>query len=296
MNLTNVLKQDYSDLALAKSSVRFDSLLWSGIGRVISGLFASSVLEVWVDWIGSCKARWCSTSLSTCSVPPTLLTGGEWFVKRTGAHIMTNIIPVVSRIFHGKPTQAVNIKDFCSFLSISTRVDTFITRRISEYGFVEGDDYLIATTKTKGRPRTDYFVTLDMAKELAMVERTDKGREARRYFIECEKQLKTKQPSKALPTPKKYSYPRRLLEQSGFIAKGSRARLNISMLAHKNFISPLFHLLNELRTEGHDVDGPWDEAIAMRDGIMEADEVLTKVALDALGANHKTASTALDVD
>ncbi len=296
MNLTNVLKQDYDFFTGAKSSVRFGSLLWSGEGRVMCGFFASSVLEVWVDWIGSCKARWCSTSLPTCSVPPTRFGSWRRFVKRTGAHIMTNIIPVVSRIFHGKPTRAVNAETFWTFLSISTPYHKWITRRISEYGFVEGDDYLIATTKTKGRPRTDYFVTLDMAKELAMVERTDKGREARRYFIECEKQLKTKQPTKALPTPKKYSYPRRLLEQSGFIAKGSRARLNISMLAHKNFISPLFHLLNELRTEGHDVDGPWDEAIAMRDGIMESDEVLTKIALDALGANHKNASTALDVD
>jgi len=41
----------------------------------------------------------------------------------------------------------------------------------------------------------NYFITLDMAKELAMVERNDKGRQARRYFIDCKRQLKNTTPT-----------------------------------------------------------------------------------------------------
>jgi phage anti-repressor protein len=113
---------------------------------------------------------------------------------------MDKLITVSSRTFGGKPTPAVNARDLYSFLSksLSTRFNDWITRRIEEYGFEKGRDYLTQQTKTNGRPRAEYFVTLDMAKELAMVERNEKGRQARRYFIDCEKQLK-KRP--ALPKP-----------------------------------------------------------------------------------------------
>ncbi|EOV7248369.1 antA/AntB antirepressor family protein, partial [Campylobacter coli] len=58
------------------------------------------------------------------------------------------------------------------------------------YNFIENQDYIIELVYTKGRPRKEYYVTLDMAKELCMVENNEKGRQARRYFIECEKRLK----------------------------------------------------------------------------------------------------------
>ena len=74
----------------------------------------------------------------------------------------------------------------------------WIRRRISEYGFEEGKDFfvekfsvsnLIRKTGSGGQ-KTPYFLTLDMAKELAIVERNEIGRKIRRYFIEVEKRYR----------------------------------------------------------------------------------------------------------
>ncbi|EOH0026425.1 antA/AntB antirepressor family protein, partial [Campylobacter coli] len=73
---------------------------------------------------------------------------------------------------------------------IDTKFADWIKNRISHYNFIENQDYIIEIVYTKGRPRKEYYVTLDMAKELCMVENNEKGRQARRYFIECEKRLK----------------------------------------------------------------------------------------------------------
>ena len=70
--------------------------------------------------------------------------------------------------------------------------------RIEEYGFEEGKDFSpISGKSTGGRPSKDYRISLDMAKELAMVERNEKGRIIRRYFIECEKRLRAIAPEQA---------------------------------------------------------------------------------------------------
>lgn len=65
----------------------------------------------------------------------------------------------------------------------------WITNRITKYGFVENVDYLKTTRKVGNATAYDYHITLDMAKELCMVENNEKGREARRHFIDCEKHL-----------------------------------------------------------------------------------------------------------
>lgn len=96
--------------------------------------------------------------------------------------------------------QTVNARDLHKALGVGRDFATWIKDRIADYGFLKNVDYVVAKTLENtsfpqnwgkpnlgGRPSIDYHITLDMAKELAMVEKTAKGREIRRYFIECEK-------------------------------------------------------------------------------------------------------------
>lgn len=60
--------------------------------------------------------------------------------------------------------------------------------RMVEYGFAENEDFSsFLSESTGGRPATDHVIKLDMAKEIAMIQRTDRGREVRKYFIQVEK-------------------------------------------------------------------------------------------------------------
>ena len=72
-------------------------------------------------------------------------------------------------------------------------------KRHLQYGFEENIDFTsvkIFTVVNNGAKRElqDYAITIDMAKEICMLQKSDKGREFRKYFIECEKKLKTQVP------------------------------------------------------------------------------------------------------
>jgi len=100
----------------------------------------------------------------------------------------------------GKKT--VNARELHSFLESKQNFADWVKNRIEKYGFLEGDDFIINLGKTHegGRPAKDYYISVDMAKELSMVENNQKGQIARRYFIECEKKLK-----KVFEIPQTYS-------------------------------------------------------------------------------------------
>lgn len=72
-------------------------------------------------------------------------------------------------------------------LGVNSNYTTWFDR-MTEYGFIEGQDFLPNLEKsTGGRRAIDHIVKLDMAKEIAMIQRTEKGKEVRQYFIQVEK-------------------------------------------------------------------------------------------------------------
>jgi phage anti-repressor protein len=100
---------------------------------------------------------------------------------------------------HGEPISIeqgdlglmVNSRLLHKQLKCGYRYSHWITDRIRQYSFIEGFDFQLNLVKsTGGRRATDYIVTVDVAKELAMLERSEAGRAIRRYFIEIEKRYR----------------------------------------------------------------------------------------------------------
>ncbi|STZ75542.1 antA/AntB antirepressor family protein [Bergeriella denitrificans] len=113
----------------------------------------------------------------------------------------SQLIPTVSGQLDGQTQALVDARELHDFLGVETQFKDWIKRRIADYGFVENVDFSCCSNLSSGENqrlrgffgghnRIDYLISLDMAKELCMVERNDKGRQARRYFIEMEKQAK----------------------------------------------------------------------------------------------------------
>lgn len=92
------------------------------------------------------------------------------------------------KVNYNDEIQTISARELHSFLEVGTHFKDWFPR-MCEYGFSERIDFCsILSESTGGRPSTDYQITIDMAKELCMIQRTEKGKQARQYFIEIEKQ------------------------------------------------------------------------------------------------------------
>lgn len=113
------------------------------------------------------------------------------------------IVPVISGQIGGRDTNIASAKALHRAMGVGRDFTTWIKGRISQYGFVVGVDYVTVENLTSPVPGSakirqqiehDYLLSLDMAKEVAMVERNEQGRAVRRYFIQCEEALQRSVP------------------------------------------------------------------------------------------------------
>lgn len=85
-----------------------------------------------------------------------------------------------------RPT--VLARDLHEFLEVKTAYKDWFPR-MCEYGFTEGEDFCsFLSESTGGRPATDAQLTIDMAKEICMLQRNEKGKQARQYFLQLERE------------------------------------------------------------------------------------------------------------
>lgn len=120
----------------------------------------------------------------------------------------TDLVPVFPGTLAGQPAQLCNARDLHAALEVGRDFSTWIKDRLAEYAFAEGEDFACAhvlsspssgSAKARRQRMIDYHLSLDTAKELAMVENNDIGRRIRRYLIALER--KQQQAAPALPPP-----------------------------------------------------------------------------------------------
>jgi phage anti-repressor protein/phage antirepressor YoqD-like protein len=116
---------------------------------------------------------------------------------------MTQLITINKSIIGDSEVNTVNARNLHLFLGVKSEFRNWIKNRINDFGFTQDVDF-VAGKFLPGSEQVDYFLSIDMAKELSMVERNEKGKQARLYFIECEKVAKEQpaiDPMKVLNDP-----------------------------------------------------------------------------------------------
>lgn len=101
---------------------------------------------------------------------------------------MQDLLQISTSIIGAEEINSVNARDIHTHLEVKTSFSHWIKRAIEKYDFEENIDF-VKFDKPQNNQK-DYIVTLDMAKELAMLENNEKGKETRKYFIQVEKQSK----------------------------------------------------------------------------------------------------------
>nr|DAL61340.1 MAG TPA_asm: KilAC domain protein [Caudoviricetes sp.] len=98
---------------------------------------------------------------------------------------MDNLI----NITYNEDQPTVSARELHEQLHIGTKFTTWFDR-MKEYGFTEGNEFfpkMGETSENGGRPSVDYDITVDMAKQICMIQRTPEGKAVRQYLLDLEK-------------------------------------------------------------------------------------------------------------
>src|ERR1035437_653184 len=142
---------------------------------------------------------------------------------------MEMLVAIEPRLLGAETVNAVSARDVWKFMGVGRDFSNWIKGRLEETQAVENVDYIVVAKSGDGNfkgltgtAQTDlftpvppftpveYFVTLDLAKHLGMLERNEVGRRLRQYFVDCERQLRAMIPG----TPRTFLESLKMLVQS----------------------------------------------------------------------------------
>jgi anti-repressor protein len=154
---------------------------------------------------------------------------------------MKDLINIQQQTMGTEQTRTVNARDLHAFLESGQEFANWVKARIVKYNFIENIDFLVFDKIIKnpdgGRPSKEYYITLDMAKQLAMVENNERGLQARLHFIECERVARSVMvPAIPAPEPGVYKALIATTDEGSFwkAFKKHAARLKDAPLAWQN--------------------------------------------------------------
>lgn len=112
----------------------------------------------------------------------------------------------IIKITESNGKQAVSARELYKFLEATERFSSWFERQL-QFGFIEGTDYVGCKqfNTLANQELTDYALTINCAKEISMLQRNEKGKQARQYFIEAENKYRQLQQTGGFTIPQSYS-------------------------------------------------------------------------------------------
>ncbi len=114
---------------------------------------------------------------------------------------MSTFPTIIDTSIGGEDIKAVNARDLWNFLEVWDKFSDWIKPRIEDF-ILDIDYQSLSVVPENGGRQIDYILSIDMAKNIAMMQKNEKGKEVRKYFIECERKLKSlsKEPISITPS------------------------------------------------------------------------------------------------